>query len=104
MQLLFLYSRVRCYIHITADLLTTRFNNKDTYKWGKLNRVLNYLKGTEHMKLNLTVNYISTTHWWVDASYKYHAYSSGHTGSMMSLGHGALIVFDEKETQCENFY
>ncbi len=39
--------------------LTTRVKKPDVDDWGKLRRVLKYLKGTKHMKLILTVDDLS---------------------------------------------
>ena len=48
-----------------------------------------YLKGTMHMKLNITVDSLSTITWYVDALYGVHYNCKGHTGMMMTLGAGA---------------
>ena len=44
-----------------------------------------------YMKLNLTVDCMSTLRWWVDASYGVYADSKGHMGMMMSMGKGATM-------------
>ena len=44
----------------------------DKDDWGKLKRLLKYLKGKRHMKLILSVDSVSIIRWWVDASYNYH--------------------------------
>ena len=65
----------------------------DEDDWGKLKRVIKYLKGTRHMKLTLTVDNMNTVSWWVDASYGVHMDCKGHTGMMISLGKGAAMSF-----------
>ena len=67
-QLLFLCNRARRDIQVSAAFLATRVKNPDVDDWGKLRRVLKYLKGTKHMKLTLTVNDLSMIRWSVDAS------------------------------------
>ncbi len=57
---------------------------------GKLTRVLKYLKVTKHMKLTITIDDLSIIRWWVYASDRTHIDCKGPTGSMMSLGGGAV--------------
>ncbi len=52
-QLLFLSVRVRRDIQPTTAFLTTRVRSPDKDDWGKVKRVLDYLKGTLHMPLIL---------------------------------------------------
>ena len=92
-QLLFLAMRARPEIQTTIAFLTKRVREPDEDDWGKFKRVLKYLKGTRHMKLNLTVDNMNTVSWWVDASYGVHMDCKGHTGMMMSLGKGAAMSF-----------
>ena len=68
-QLLFISERSRLHIVITLTFLNTILNILYHYDWGKLKRVLKYLKGIKHMKLNLTVDLMSVIHWWVDTRY-----------------------------------
>jgi hypothetical protein len=96
-QLLFISTRVRRDIQTVVAFLTTRVKKPDEDDWGKLKRLLKYLKGTKHMKLTLSVDSLSTIRWWVDASYNVHDDCRGHTGAMMSLGRGAPISFSRKQ-------
>ena len=83
-QLLFLCNQSRQDIHVAVAFLTTRVKKPDVDDWGKLRRVLKYLKGTKHMKLTLTIDDLSMIRWWVDASDWTHMDCKGHTGLMMS--------------------
>lgn len=65
--------------------------------WGKLKRVLKYLKGTRFMKLKLSVDSLAIIQWWVDASYNVHEDCRGQTGVMMSLGRGVPMSFSWKQ-------
>jgi hypothetical protein len=65
-QLLFISSRVQRDIQMAVSFLTTRVKKPDEDDWGKLKRVLKYLKGTIHMKLRLTVENIGVIRCWVD--------------------------------------
>ena len=96
-QLLFVATRVRRDIQTAVAFLTTRVKKPDEDDWGKLKRVLRYLKGTLHMKLKLSVENLGIIRWWVDASYNVHDDCKGQTGAMMSLGKGAPISFSRKQ-------
>ena len=54
-----------------------------------------YLKGTLLMKLNITVDSLSTIRWYVDASYGVPSDCKGHTGMMMTLGGGASMAMSK---------
>jgi hypothetical protein len=97
-QTLFVSTRVRRDVQTVVAFLTTRVKRPDEDDWGKLKRLLKYLKGTKHMKLTLCVESLSIIRWWVDASYNVHNDCRvGHTGAMMSLGRGAPISFSRKQ-------
>ena len=79
-QLLFQCMRSRRDIQTPVSFLTTRVREPDQDDWGKLVRVLRYLEGTKHMKLYLSIDDMSSIHWWVNASYGTHHDGKGHTG------------------------
>jgi hypothetical protein len=58
-QLLFLSARARPDIKTAVAFLTTRVSKPDEDDWGKLKRVLKYLKGTFYLKLTLSVDDLS---------------------------------------------
>jgi hypothetical protein len=55
-QLLFLCKQTQRDIQMAVLFLTTRIKCPDKDDWGKLKCVLRYLRGTRHMKLNLSAN------------------------------------------------
>ncbi len=55
-QLLFLCKRTQRDIQTAVSFLTTRIKHPDEDDWGKLKRVLRYLRGTRHIKLNLSAD------------------------------------------------
>ena len=48
------------------------------------------------MKRYLTSDSLSNIVWWVDGSFVVHWDSKGHTGSMMSMGKGAIMNISRK--------
>jgi hypothetical protein len=96
-MLLFLCMRARRDIQTAVSYLTTRVKKPDEDDWGKLKRVLKYLKGTLYMKLTLEVDSLSILKWWIDASHNIHMDCRGHTGTMFSLGKGAVLSSSAKQ-------
>ena len=96
-QLLFVYERARCYIHAAVDFLTVRFKNLYRDDWGKLKRVLKYLKGGGGGVFGITVESMLVIHWWVDKSYNACPDCKGHTRAMMALGRGLVKTLLRKQ-------
>ena len=96
-QLLFLSARARRDIQTAVAFLTTRVKKPDVDDWGKLVRVLKYLKGTKHMKLTLSIDNINMIRWWVDASDRTHDDCKGHSGILMTMGKGAIVSKSTKQ-------
>ncbi len=92
-QLLFLAMRARTNIQTMVSILMKQAQAPNKDDWGKLKKVIKYLKGTMYMKLTLVVNNIHTLRWRVDTLYGVHSDLKGHTGMMMSLGKGAAMSF-----------
>ena len=90
-QLLFLTGRARPDIATAVSFLTTRVQTPDEDDWGKLRRILQYLKGTRKLKLVLRAKDLSEQHWYVDASHGVHWDFKGQTGACMTMGEGAVI-------------
>jgi hypothetical protein len=79
------------------SFLTTRVKRPDVDDWGKVKRVLQYLKWTRSMPLNLTIDSLQSTKWLVDSSHGVHEDGKGQTGAGMILGKGAVISFSRKQ-------
>ena len=71
-HLLFMSARARRDTQTAVAFLTTRVKKPDEDDWGKLKRLLSYLKGIRNLKLTLSVDSMSIIKWWVDASYNTH--------------------------------
>ncbi len=95
-QFLFLSARVRWDIQPTTAFLTTRVRSPDEDDWGKVKRVLSYLKGTLHMPLILLAELLTLSRWWVDTAYTVHDDCRGHTGAGMSFGQGMVLSYSWK--------
>jgi hypothetical protein len=96
-QLLFAANRARRDIQTAVSFLTTRVKNPDEDDWGKLVRVLKYLKGTRFMKLILSADEMNfTIHWYIDGSHQVHEDCRGQIGCLMTMGKGAACSSSNK--------
>ena len=84
-QLLFACICTRKDIQPAVEFLTTRVREPDQDDWGKLVRVLRYLRGTINMPLTLRADGLNVVKWWVDASFATHGDYRSHMGATMSL-------------------
>ena len=96
-QLLFLSTRARQDIQPATAFLTTRVRSPDEGDWGKVKRVLGYLKGSLYMPLILSADSLTLSRWWVDAVYAVHDNCWGHTGAGMSFGQGMALSYSWKQ-------
>jgi len=88
--------RARRDIQTAVSFLTTRVKHPDEDDWGKVKRVLKYLKGTKSLRLRLTIDNLHCTKWFVDSSHGVHWDCKGHTGAAMTMGDGAIISISRK--------
>ena len=96
-QLLYASMRVRRDRQTTVAFLTTRVKSPGEDDWGKLKRVLKYLNGTRHLHLTLSVDSLSSIKWYINGSHQIHDDCRGHTGSIMTLGQGAISSTSRKQ-------
>jgi hypothetical protein len=96
-QLLFLSMRARRDVQPATAFLTTQVRLPDKDDWGKVKRVLSYLKGTLHMPLILLADSLTLSRWWVDVAYTVHDNCRGHTGAGMSFGQGMALSYSWKQ-------
>jgi hypothetical protein len=96
-QLLFATNRARCDIQTAVSFLTTRVQAPDEDNWGKLKRVLKYLKGTRYLKLTLNADQLKfAVYWYVDRSHQIHEDCRGQTGSLVTFGQGTIASSSKK--------
>jgi hypothetical protein len=91
------HARARWDIMPTTTFLTTYVRYPDEDDWGKVMRLLGYLKGTPNMPLILLADLLTLSRWWVDAAYMVHDNCRGHTGAGMSLGQGMALSYSWKQ-------
>lgn len=96
-QLVFLQKRARRDIQTAVSFLATRVKRPDEDDWGKLRRVMQYLKGTRSLKLRITIDSLKEAKWYVDAAHNVHWDCKGQTGGAMTLGKGAVISSSTKQ-------
>jgi hypothetical protein len=65
--------------------------------WGKLKCVLKYLRCTCSLPLTLFTDSLTSIVWYVDASHQTHDDCKGHTGSILTFGHGAMTSSSIKQ-------
>jgi hypothetical protein len=89
-KLLFLCKRARPELQTAIAFLTTRVKHPDTDDYGKLSRVIKYLRGAPDLALTLEGDNAHVIKWWVDASFAVHEDMKSHTGGTLSLGKGSV--------------
>ena len=87
-QLLFLCMRSHPNVQTAVSFLTTQVKSPDVDDWGKVRHCVLYLKSTRHMKHYFLADSLPHIHWYVDASYRVHRDSKGHTGAITPMGMG----------------
>jgi hypothetical protein len=91
-KLLFLSKRARPDLQQAVGFLTTRVKSPDTDDWKKLNRVIQYLRGTRELNLTLEADSTHVVKWWVDAAFAVHPDMRSQTGMTMTLGKGSVYA------------
>jgi len=69
----------------------------DTDNWEKLLHFMKYLKSRREMVLTLSADALNILKWYVDPSFAVHADFKSHTGSVMSMGKGAITMVSHKQ-------
>jgi len=97
-KLLFLSKRTRPDICVAVSFLTSRVQESTEQDMGKLKRVLRYLLGTKDFGIVLEADsQIMKLRCFVDASYGVHRDCKSHTGTVVSLGKGPVLVKSVKQ-------
>jgi hypothetical protein len=96
-KLLYVSTRTRPDIVLTMSFLCGRVSAPTEQDEKKLRRLLEYLRGTQELKLHLRADSLSTFTTWVDASFATHPDMRSHTGGVISFGRGGLICKSTKQ-------
>ena len=72
----------------------------DEDDWGKLNRLLKYIRGVIYLKLTLEATSLAFIKLLVDASFVVHPYFRSHTSAGISLG--KVVVSSIPQKNCIN--
>lgn len=89
-QGLFVSKRGRPDIQPTVAVLCTRVQDPNESDWDKLVRLLKYLNGTQKKTLVLSADNLRVLKWFVDVSFGVHPDFKSHTGSVLTMGGGAI--------------
>lgn len=96
-KLCYIAERSRLDIKPAMSFLRTRVQKPTIEDWGKLKRVLCYLRGTIDLHLTLGADTLTKLQTWVDASYAIHHDRKSHTGGAMSFGRGVVCTKSTKQ-------
>jgi hypothetical protein len=85
---------------VVVSFLCTRVQRATVEDWGKLTRMLGYLKAMANRPLVLTcTDAVMRVHAYVDASYALHDDSKPHTGAAIYVG-GYLVYASSRKQKC----
>ena len=79
-------------IQLAIAFLSTRVRAPTLQDWGKLIKLMSFLKETENDVLTLELG-----EWFVDAAFAVHPDMKGHTGAVSTLGKGAFSALSTKQ-------
>jgi hypothetical protein len=96
-KLLWMEKQSRPDLETAVSFLTTRIQKPTEEDWGKLRRVLNFLKSTKTDRHIIGSNDFLTLETWMNASHPVHWNMRRNTGGCMSLGKGVLHAKASKQ-------
>jgi hypothetical protein len=96
-KLLYLSKRSRPDLLVSTAFLTTRVLCATTEDWGKLERVIKYLRGTPDLGITLEADKFVSVTAYVDASFAVHRDAKSHTGLVVSLGKGPVLSSSSRQ-------
>jgi hypothetical protein len=98
-KLLYVAKRARPDILTSVCFLATRVKDSTVDDWKKLKRVLTYLNGTKELGLRLSASDMTLVAAFADASYAVHGDMKSHTGTVITLGEGAVYCKSTKQNR-----
>lgn len=106
--LLWIMKRSRPDLETAVSFLCTRVKAPTEEDWGKLRRVMKFLKATQNDRRIMGVDDILKLETWIDALHAVHENMQGVTGGCMSLGWGVVHAraykqkLNTKSSTCES--
>lgn len=97
MKAMFLCKRGRPDIELAVSFFATRVQAPTENDWGKLIRLMGFLKGTVGEVLTLQADDNMKMIWSIDVAFAVHNDMKSHTGAVMSFGNGALCSSSTKQ-------
>ena len=97
MKSMFLAKKGRPGILTGISVLSKRVLKPNEEYWNKLNRLLSYLKTTINIISRLEVDDVQELKWYVDASFGTQSDLNSHSGSIFTLGKGAICNDSSKQ-------
>jgi hypothetical protein len=97
MRILYLAKRVRGDILLATSFLSTRVLSPDMDDQKKLNRLLQYINGTQELGIKLSYSPESHIQAYIDASYGVHSDFKSHSGMVISIGVGPVDLRSTKQ-------
>jgi len=97
MRLMFLAKRARPDVLTATVFLSSRVLSPTEDDWNKFIRVLKYLHSTQDITLHLSLKDTLSIHAYIDASFAVHNDMKSHTGSVITLGLGAIYIQSTKQ-------
>jgi hypothetical protein len=94
---LFLSKRARPDIQPVIAVLSTRVRNPNEDDWQKLKRFMRYMNGSKERFATYKIDNIGVVKWFIDASFAVHPDFRSHTGAVMTMGQGGMIVMSKKQ-------
>jgi hypothetical protein len=91
MNAMFMCKRARPDIEPAISFLSSRVNDANEGDWKKLLRVMSFLKGTIDDVLMLEADDTTALTWYIDMAFAIHGDMRSHTGTVFTMGKGALI-------------
>jgi hypothetical protein len=94
---LFLCKRGRPDIAPAIAFLTTRVRSPTYDDWGKLVRLMRFLRQTSQDRLTLLADDQQSAKWYVDAAFGVHPDFKSQTGATMTMGKGSILSYSKKQ-------
>ena len=96
-KLLWASMRARPDILLAISFLTSRVKAPDVDDWGKLVRLMVYIKGTLELVLTLCAELMRVPKWWIDASFGTRLMMYSQSGGCGTLGKGMVSSFSKRQ-------